>query len=191
MPGKAPTVGARGPWSQHDSSTIVWWRALKTLDVSGDVSVATKLGLDAVMNWERANKRAAGVVVVRRWPQGWRVLILRAYRNWDFPKGLLDPGESPLAAALRETREETGLANLVFNWGHGFTDTEPYAVGKVVRYFLAESPAGEVVLPVSAELGRPEHDEFRWTTPEDAAALLPPRLVTILRWAQAQLGAPG
>lgn len=126
-----------------------------------------------------------------RWPQGWRVLILRAYRNWDFPKGLLDPGESPLAAALRETREETGLANLLFNWGYGFTDTEPYAVGKVVRYFLAESPVGEVVLPVSAELGRPEHNEFRWVAPDDAAALLPARLVTVLRWAMEQLGAAG
>lgn len=146
-------------------------------------------GVDRAMSWEHANKRAAGVIVLRHTPGGWRVLILRAYRNWDFPKGLLDPGESPLAAAVRETREEAGLSDLVFRWGYACIDTEPYAVGKVVRYFLAESPGGEVMLPVSAELGRPEHSEFRWTTLDEAAALLPPRLVKVLRWAQAQIDA--
>ena len=141
------------------------------------------------MSWERARKRAAGVVVLRRSPAGWEVLLLRAYRNWGFPKGLLEPGESSLAAAVRETREETGLSGLVFRWGYGCFDTEPYAVGKVVRYFLAESPAMEVTLPVSRELGRPEHSEFRWLTPDEAEALLPPRLVAVLRWAQAQVEA--
>lgn len=141
------------------------------------------------MSWEAANKRAAGVVVLRHAPGGWRVLILRAYRNWDFPKGLLDPGESPLAAAVRETREEAGLSDLVFRWGYACIDTEPYAVGKVVRHFLAESPGGEVMLPISPELGRPEHSEFRWTTLDEAAELLPPRLVKVLRWAQAQIDA--
>lgn len=30
--------------------------------------------------------------------------------HWDLPKGGANPGEAPLQAALRETREETGLA---------------------------------------------------------------------------------
>ena len=30
--------------------------------------------------------------------------------HWDLPKGGLDAGETPLEAALRETREETGLS---------------------------------------------------------------------------------
>lgn len=29
--------------------------------------------------------------------------------HWDIPKGGVDPGETPLATALRETREECGL----------------------------------------------------------------------------------
>lgn len=29
--------------------------------------------------------------------------------HWDIPKGMKDEGESPLAAALRETQEETGV----------------------------------------------------------------------------------
>jgi 8-oxo-dGTP pyrophosphatase MutT (NUDIX family) len=141
------------------------------------------------MNWESARKRAAGVVVLRRSPDGWRVLILRAYRNWDLPKGLLEFGESPLEAAVRETREETGLSDLAFRWGYSSVDTEPYAVGKVVRYFVAESPSGVVTLPISPELGRPEHDEFCWATPDEAVPLLPPRLVVVLHWAQDQVDA--
>lgn len=31
------------------------------------------------------------------------------HHHWDLPKGGIDPGESPLEAAVRETREETGL----------------------------------------------------------------------------------
>ena len=29
--------------------------------------------------------------------------------HWDIPKGTAEPGESPITAALRETREECGL----------------------------------------------------------------------------------
>ena len=67
--------------------------------------------------------RSAGIVVVRRQNGEWRLLILRAYRNWDFPKGLIEPSESPLAAARRETTEETGLADLDFRWGTESVDT--------------------------------------------------------------------
>lgn len=39
-----------------------------------------------------------------------RVLLLRQMNgNWVFPKGHLEPGESPLQAALREVQEETGV----------------------------------------------------------------------------------
>lgn len=30
--------------------------------------------------------------------------------NWGFPKGLIDPGETPVEAALKESDEEAGLA---------------------------------------------------------------------------------
>ena len=128
-------------------------------------------------------------MVVRRAAGDWRVLVLRAYRNWDFPKGMVEPGEAPLAAALREAREETGLDALALRWGDGFRDTEPYARGKVARFFLAESAAGDVVLPVSPELGRPEHHEFRWATFTEAERLLPPRLRAVLAWARAEVAA--
>lgn len=132
----------------------------------------------------KAKKFSAGVVVLRQQAQGWRCLVLRAWRNWDFPKGLVEPGEEPLQAALREVEEETGLTGLELRWGHEYRDTEPYAGGKVARYYVAVAPHGEVILPVSPELGRPEHHQFRWASFEDALRLLPPRLLPILDWAR-------
>lgn len=126
---------------------------------------------------------SAGVVVVRRFPEGWRFLLLRAFKNWDFPKGLVEAGEEPLAAARREVREETLIDDLRFDWGFAYQQTEPYARGKVARFYLAASPAAAVSLPVSSELGRPEHHEFRWADLQQALSLCPPRLAPILHWA--------
>jgi len=127
---------------------------------------------------------SAGVVVVRRAGKAWHYLLLRAYDYWDFPKGIVEPGEDPLAAAIRETEEETTLTDLDFRWGHVFIETEPYGKNKIARYYLAESKTGEVNLPVSAELGHPEHDEYRWLDYEAARPLLVPRVQAILDWAR-------
>lgn len=131
--------------------------------------------------------RSAGVVVVRQEDGAWRFLVLRAYRNWDFPKGLIEPGETPLAAARRETLEETGLAGLDFRWGTDCMDSAMYGDHKVASYFLALAASGAVTLPVNPELGHPEHDEFRWVSHAEAQALLPPRLQPILDWAWRRL----
>ncbi|HEX2200302.1 MAG TPA: NUDIX domain-containing protein [Burkholderiales bacterium] len=133
-------------------------------------------------------KLAAGAVVFRRTDRGVRLLVLRAYKNWDFPKGMVEPGESELEAARRECAEETGLADLEFPFGDVHRDTVPYAGGKVARYFLAETGAAAVTLPVSPELGRPEHHEWRWVSLDEAEELLPPRLAVILDWARQTLG---
>ncbi|WP_354684295.1 bis(5'-nucleosyl)-tetraphosphatase [Cupriavidus necator] len=134
-------------------------------------------------------KRSAGLVVLRPQAGEWRCLILRAYRNWDFPKGLPEPGETPLQAALRETEEETGLTGLQLPWGEDYRETAPYgAAGKIARFYLAVSARGDVALPVSAELGRPEHHEFRWATFDQARQLLPPRLLPMIEWACAVAG---
>jgi bis(5'-nucleosidyl)-tetraphosphatase len=133
---------------------------------------------------------SAGVVVMRRFPEGWRCLVLRAYRNWDFPKGLVEDNEAPRDAAQREVLEETSLSDLRFHWGEEYKETLPYAGRKVARYYIAESPSDPVSLPISEELGRPEHDEFRWVSFEDAEDVLPPRLSIVLDWARAMVTSP-
>lgn len=131
--------------------------------------------------------RAAGAVVFRRSDRGIRILLLRAYKNWDFPKGLVEPGENELAAAKREVEEETGLADLDYPFGDEFKETLPYSGNKVARYYLAETDAEKLALPVSPELGRPEHHEYRWVSFDEAEDLLPPRLSIVLEWAKKTL----
>jgi bis(5'-nucleosidyl)-tetraphosphatase len=134
---------------------------------------------------------SAGVVVARPGAEGWRYLLLRAFRNWDFPKGRVEPGEDPRQAALREVREESALTDLEFRWGEGWRETEPYAGGKVARYYVACAPAGKVSLPVNPELGHPEHHEFRWMNYGEARAMLAPRLQPVLDWARDLVEAGG
>jgi len=131
-----------------------------------------------------APRRAAGAVIFRRSDRGIRLLVLRAYRNWDFPKGMIEPGEDALAAARREVEEETGLAEVDYPFGDEYKETLPYSGNKVARYYLAETDAEKIVLPVSPELGRPEHDEYRWVSFDEAEDLLPPRLAVVLEWAK-------
>jgi 8-oxo-dGTP pyrophosphatase MutT (NUDIX family) len=128
------------------------------------------------------------VVVVRRGPTGWLFLMLRAYRNWDFPKGVLEPGEEPLAAARREVREETLINDLQFTWGEEYRETAPYSNNKVARYYVGETHTERVTLPVSPELGRPEHNESRWLDLAGALSLASPRVAPVVRWAAGKLG---
>jgi len=138
----------------------------------------------------RPMRLSAGVVVVRRTPTGWVFLMLRAYRNWDFPKGVVDPGEEPLEAARREVREETLIDDLRFTWGTEYRETEPYSNNKVARYYVGETSTEHVTLPVSPELGRPEHNESRWVDFATALSLSSPRVALIVRWAAGTIGIP-
>ena len=131
---------------------------------------------------------SAGVILVSVLPRGCRYLVLRAFNYWDFPKGLVNEDETAMEAAVREVEEETGLSRLVFRWGEDFRETPPYGRGKVARYYVAESPDTDVSLPVSAELGRPEHHEYRWADFAEARALVAPRLVPIVEWAHRLTG---
>lgn len=126
-------------------------------------------------------------MVLRRLEGAHRCLLLRCFGYWDFPKGEIEPGEDPLQAARREVTEETGLTDLDFRWGEDFVETPPYSRGKVARYYLAQSRAGEVILPVNPELGHPEHHEYRWVELERAPALLGPRLQKVLAWARERI----
>jgi 8-oxo-dGTP pyrophosphatase MutT (NUDIX family) len=136
---------------------------------------------------ELPQRFSAGVVVVNLAGPEEQYLLLRAYGNWDFPKGLVEAGEAPLDAALREVREETTLEHLVFDWGTDFMDTGPYNKGKISRYYIARSEVTQVHLPINPELGFPEHHEARWVGFDTALSMVSPRLLPVVQWARATI----
>ncbi|HEX4932470.1 MAG TPA: NUDIX hydrolase [Gemmatimonadaceae bacterium] len=87
---------------------------------------------------------SAGGVVVRVEDGRPLFLVIRdSYRNWGFPKGHLEPGETAGAAALREVAEETGLPDLrlraeieTIDWYFRFRGR---LIHKVCHFFLMES----------------------------------------------------
>jgi 8-oxo-dGTP pyrophosphatase MutT (NUDIX family) len=130
-------------------------------------------------------RRSYGIVPVAFQDDGAPLyLILRAYRNWDFPKGGAEPGETPLQAAERELAEETGILEFELAWGEVCKTTPVYSSDKVASYYPARVQMQELTLPVNPALGRPEHEEYRWVPYEVGLALLPPRLTAVLEWAR-------
>src|SRR5450432_1646127 len=131
------------------------------------------------------HRLSSGVVVVSLVQRKLKYLLLRAYRNWDFPKGLVEAGEEPIDAALREVREETTLDDLSFDWGVDFIETGPYNKGKISRYYIARSKETQVRLPINPDLGMPEHHEACWVDFAKALSMVSPRLQPVVRWAHA------
>jgi 8-oxo-dGTP pyrophosphatase MutT (NUDIX family) len=103
--------------------------------------------------------------VVRRSREGVRVLVVSARRRrnrWVLPKGTVQTGEAPAAAALREVREEAGVTGRAR--GRGSVAEYNTRGGRVrVEYFLIE---------FRRESGDGEGRRVRWCAVEDAIALL-------------------
>ncbi len=131
--------------------------------------------------------RSAGVVIARRQGGAWRLLVLRAARNWDFPKGLIEEGEDMHDAARREATEGTGITDLSFDAAESHKETIAYGTGEIARYYLGVTTTEEVTLPIVHELGRPAYDEWRWVTFDEAEDVLPPRLTGVLAWVRETL----
>lgn len=86
---------------------------------------------------------AGGIVLRREQPPRLAVVRLRKRDEWVLPKGKLDPGETPRAAAKREVLEETGHNVTV----REFLGTLVYETGgraKVVHYWSMEASSEPV-----------------------------------------------
>lgn len=130
----------------------------------------------------------SGLCVVFLNRERYRLLAVRTFDSWDFPKAPVPEGEDPLKVALDETRAATGLSDLELNWGsEAFRETIASEDGSVSRYYLAQTKSGDVTLRVPSGDGGLEDFEFRWVTLEEAEDVLPPRLAIILDWAVGQL----
>ncbi|MER7829362.1 NUDIX domain-containing protein [Streptomyces sp. NPDC095602] len=103
--------------------------------------------------------------------------------GWEFPGGVVERGEAPARAAMREVAEETGLELarvprlLVVDW----EPPKPPAYGGLRLLFdggrLTGGQADRVLLPGSELRG------WRFATEAEAADMLPPVRYERLRWA--------
>ena len=115
---------------------------------------------------------AAGGVLWRAAPEGLQVAVVHRprYDDWSLPKGKLMRGEQPLAAALREVREETGydaVAGRSLGSSHYQVLLDGHLVPKTVRWWALRA------LPGAGWDGpNDEVDELRWLSPTDAQSLL-------------------
>ncbi|CQR65491.1 NUDIX hydrolase [Streptomyces leeuwenhoekii] len=129
-----------------------------------------------------AETLAAGVLLFDE--QDRVLLVDPTYKpGWEFPGGVVEPGEAPARAGIREVEEETGIvlddvpSLLVVDWERPV----PPGFGGLRLLFdggrLDSAEAGRLLLP------GPELRGCRFVTEEEAADLLPPVRYERLRWA--------
>ncbi|GAB2478780.1 hypothetical protein GCM10027063_20450 [Promicromonospora xylanilytica] len=169
---------------------------LVTAAVQADGPGTTSLGDDWVLGPDGMRERSAARVILV--DDAGRVLVMRGHdvnqpeRSWWFTiGGGIDPGETPVEAALRETREEVGIAldadDLV---GPVLTRTgifEFYAetCRQYEVFYLARTPdAVEVTADGWTAAERELLDEMAWLTPaelrEQPLEVFPPELPDVV-----------
>ncbi|KUN06083.1 ATP/GTP-binding protein [Streptomyces yokosukanensis] len=129
-----------------------------------------------------AETLAAGVLLFDE--QDRVLLVDPTYKpGWEFPGGVVERGEAPARAGMREVAEETGIRLrevprlLVVDWERPV----PPGFGGLRLLFdggrLEPGEASGVLLP------GPELRDWRFATEQEAAGMLPPVRYERLRWA--------
>ena len=122
-------------------------------------------------------KVGAGIVVVRKFSEGWRVLGLLTDEGYDLPKGQLDKGESLLQGALRETYEEANISDCTFSW-----DYQSLPLQHLTMY-VAQTNQDPAVL-INPKSGIYEHQACHWLEWDQLIEGIYPYLVPAVQWAR-------
>lgn len=114
---------------------------------------------------------SAGGAAFRKTAAGLEVALISVGNppRWQLPKGLVDPGETPEVAALREVREEAGivatsggLIEKVEYWYQAKRGNERIRYHKFVNFFLMWYESGDVAHHDN------EVNEARWFAASEA-----------------------
>lgn len=131
------------------------------------MAATTKNATAVVTQGGSATVVAAGTLCWRIEKGRLQVLIIHRprYKDWSWPKGKLDPGETTPECAVRETFEEVGLS---VKLGIPLaTITYPVSSGdKVVHYWAAKTER------LNPEPDGKEVDRVQWVSPEEARDML-------------------
>lgn len=173
------------PWLAADAHVVDVGR-LSPRQTAQRIAEAVRVGLgvcDIVQTPEPTGETlAAGVLLFDECD---RVLLVDpTYKpGWEFPGGVVEPGEPPARAGMREVAEELGLRLpdvprlLVIDWEMA----QPPGYGGLRLLFdggrLPAADAEQLLLP-GAELRG-----WRFATEDEAASMLPPVRLSRLRWA--------
>ena len=148
---------------------------------------------------------SAGVLLFRQRDGEIEVLLIKPggpfWKNkdagaWMIPKGMVETGEMPAEAALREFAEETGtrLTAVPFRLA-----TVKQAGGKIVEAFAVEGDLDPAAIqsidfemewpPRSGKLERfPEAEEARWMSLDEARKMMLPSQLPLLLALETKLG---
>ena len=119
----------------------------------------------------------AGIVVVKKVDDVYKILGLRLFGRYDLPKGKIEEGETSMEAAIRETEEEASITDLQFNWGEVAYQTGPITI------YLAETTQ-DGAIKRNPETGIFEHHGVKWLTFEEAECSLYSYLQGAATWAR-------
>ncbi|MBI2888467.1 MAG: NUDIX domain-containing protein [Candidatus Liptonbacteria bacterium] len=116
---------------------------------------------------------SAGIIAYRKTKEGPKFLILyHGHDYWNFAKGKIESEERSLAAAFRETREETGLTPRDLRLAQDFKVYERFSfrrngqpVFKSVIFYLAETDIETVKISS-------EHQGYGWFLYREARKIL-------------------
>ena len=112
-------------------------------------------------------EKSAGAIVFRKENSRTKYLLIQyGWGHWEFPRGLIEKGESLEETARREIKEEVGIEDIEFipgfkEWFKFFFKLKGKDIMKIATFLLAETKTKEVKLSH-------EHKDYVWLEYKEA-----------------------